>query len=69
LGTDLGHGGATRPCAGSAIKIGVVPLGDGKSFAPLFAQHRVFNILNPATSEYESIWQDEAIAVAELTVE
>jgi hypothetical protein len=56
LGADLGHGGATRPGARGAIKVGIVPLGDGQSFAALLAQHSVLDVLYAAAGENESIW-------------
>jgi hypothetical protein len=69
LGADLSHGGAARPGTGGTIEVGIVPLRDGQSFAALLTQDRVLNVLNTAAGENESIGQDEAIAVAKLTVE
>src|SRR5687768_12369021 len=68
LGADLSHGGAARPRTRGTIEVGIVPLRDGEPFAPLLTQHGVLNVLDAATGQDESIRQDEAIAIAKLTI-
>ena len=69
LFADLGHSGAAAPGASGAIEVGVVPFGDGETFAPLFAQGRVLDVFDAPPRQDQPVGQDEAVAEAELAVE
>src|SRR5215213_7134020 len=69
LGADFGHRGAAGPGARGAIEVGIVPLGDGQSFAALLAQYRVLDIFDAAARKNQPVWEDKAVAVPELAVE
>src|SRR5688500_6695635 len=65
----LGHSGTPLPCPRRAIEVRVVSLRNGEALAALLTQHRVLDVLDPATGEDEAIRQNEAIAIAEFAVE